>query len=305
MKILITGAYGFVGTHFRNRFDELGILFVAPFNRRNNSTLLDLSHVEEVFSNSSLKGVTHILHLAVDTKAGGYCKTHPADQFYNNQLINTHVLHAWHKYMPDAKMITFGTSAAYDSTLPMTEDNYMKGVPEAGYETYAMTKRMLLNGLESYNKQYGLNYVYYIPSTIYGPDYDLNDKHLVSDLVRKICNAKFLGITVPTLFGDGSTVRNIVYVQDVVNMVIQTMDSNNKLLNLCDSSSVSVENLAKYICHLLDYDYNKVVWDKGSGFGAVKKEMVLNNIFKDFKYTTTPSGLGEVIKYYAKKAFLK
>jgi GDP-L-fucose synthase len=300
MKILLFGASGFVGRHFQKVLSGLGIPYDIASSEVCN--LMDINSINHYFSRfkKTEKNYTHIIHLAVNTKAGSYSKYHTAEQFHSNQLINTNVLHTWYKHFPEAKMIAFGTSCSYDKELEMKEENYMLGKPELGFETYAMTKRMLLNGLESYNKQYGMNYMYYVPSIIYGPDYDLTDKHFIFDLIRKITNAANYGMEPVTLFGDGSQIRNLIYVRDVISMVLNTLEMNNKVLNLCNPISASISTYAKYICTQNNYPFEKIIWEKSLGFGSQAKELVVNPVFKDFNFTKWQVGIDNTINYYIK-----
>ena len=174
MNSLVTGATGFLGRHLR-----------LYLNARCHSVTISNTKVNSLDNIENLKKINkkfdYIFHLAAVTKAGDYCLKYPGDQWISNQKINTNILDYWKNYQPQAKIICMGTSCSYSPELPMSEENYLKGEPDQGLYTYAMTKRMLLTGLQSIGKQYGLKWLYFIPSTLYGPDFELDDNHFIFD----------------------------------------------------------------------------------------------------------------------------
>ena len=129
-----------------------------------------------------------IFHLAAWTQAGDFCLRHPGEQWLINQKINTNTLNWWQEDQPQAKLIFMGTSCSYSPDCRLLEDNYMIGEPIESLYTYAMTKRMLLQGARAINQQYGLEYLCTVPSTLYGPGYhtDGRQMHFIFDLVKKI-----------------------------------------------------------------------------------------------------------------------
>jgi GDP-L-fucose synthase len=161
MRVFVTGASGFLGKHLCSRLgaehEVVGI----------SSKDCDLTKREEL-SQFDGKRFDQIFHLAAWTQAGDFCLRHPGEQWLINQKINTHVLDWWVQKQPQAKMIAMGTSCSYDPEVRLVEEEYLSGTPIESLFTYAMTKRMLLVGLMAAQKQFGLEYLYLIPSTLYG-----------------------------------------------------------------------------------------------------------------------------------------
>ena len=159
MKVLVTGATGFLGTHLIRKLKNMNWDISIS-----NTKIANLNNVENLYCYNDIE-FDYIFHLAAVTKAGDYCLKNPATQWLENQTINTNILRYWSENQPQAKMICMGTSCSYTPGIEMKEDNYLVGVPEKSLYTYAMTKRMLLNGLLAIEKQHGLNWLYFIPST--------------------------------------------------------------------------------------------------------------------------------------------
>lgn len=296
-NILVTGSNGFLGRHLLKKLNELGYNIYTANSKDCN--LLDSNSLISCFNDNQFE---YIFHLAVKTAAGGYCQKHSGEQFLINQTINTNVLNYWFEHQKNAKFITFGSSCGYNDNVIKTEENYMDGVPETGYEVYGMIKRMLLTGLSGLQKEYGMKYVYLIPSTMYGPDYDLEDKHFIFDLIRKICDAKYSGIEPVILWGDGEQRRELIYVDDCVDIIVNSMELENEVLNLSTGNDHAIKDYAKTICEIVDYDYNKIQFDVNQFVGAKSKKLI-NTKNQDYKFTDISVGLYNTIEYYKKKKY--
>ena len=283
MKIAVTGATGFVGRHLVPRLIENGHE-VIQINSSNYSEIYKISDID------------YVIHLAVKTAAGGYCQEHPGEQFLANSTINTDMLFTWKNLYPKAKMITFGSSCSYDKNLLKVEDNYLKGEVETGYEVYGNIKRHLLIGLQALKKEYNMDYSFLIPSVFYGPDYELDDKHFIFDLIRKIVEAKEGGPKVE-LWGDGTQTRELIFIKDAVDIIIKAMDWNLEVVNLSSGNEYPIHYYAKTICDIVGYDSSDIDYDITKFVGAKSKNLI-NTHLTDFKFTSIEEGLKQTINYY-------
>lgn len=283
-KILITGATGFVGRHLIPALKKLNHEVIET----NSKTYQDIWFIKDKLD--------YIIHLAVKTEAGGYCQKHPGEQYLINSSINTDILYYWQQYQPQAKIITFGSSCGYNDNVVKFEENYLVGEPESGYEVYGTIKRNLLVGLKALNQEYGMDYSYLIPTVFYGPQYDLDDKHFIFDLIRKIVNAKNEGDKV-ILWGNGDQTRELIYIDDAINLIIESLTWDRKIINLSSGKVHSIKEYAQTICDIIGYDYNLIEWDLHAFVGSRHKNLI-NNHLKDYKFTSLKDGLEETIKYY-------
>ena len=251
MKILITGSTGFVGKHLIKRLKKQEEKHeIIEINSTNFTSMWNLEK----------NSIEVIIHLAVKTEAGGYCQDHPGEQWIINNSINSDMLAYWADNQQRAHMITFGSSCGYNKNVSKTPANYLKGEVEEGYEVYGNVKRNLLIGLKALNKEFFMSYSYLIPSVFYGPDYNLNDKHFIFDLIRKIIAAKDLGYTV-TLWGDGTQERELIYIDDAVDLIIACIDNPDAptFFNLTSGKTHTLKEYAQAICDIVDFDSKKII----------------------------------------------
>ena len=296
-KVLVTGISGYLGRHLNNGLEQLGWDIYES-----NTKVANLMNDKNLHIYNDVK-FDYIFHLAAHTKAGDYCLYHKGEQFEINQTINTNILKYWREHQSQAKMIAMGTSCSYTPTMKMSEENYMIGEPDEGLYTYAMTKRMLLVGLNSYAEQYGLAFSYYIPSTLNGEDFDLNDSHFIFDLIKKIYRGKHYGEDV-ILWGDGYQKRELIYVKDAINIMLNTLYLDRKLiLNLGVGYEYIIREYANIISSIIGYDSNKIIYDESKYVGVRSKKLEtdkLVNLYPEVKFTSLNEGLNNTINYYIK-----
>ncbi len=287
MKILITGASGFVGRHLVKAL-EAQKHKVVSFNS-NNFTQMWYCQKDSF---------DVIIHLAVKTAAGGYCQNHPGEQWIVNNSINSDMLAYWTQFQQRATLITFGSSCGYNKDVVKTENNYLTDEPEEGYEVYGMVKRNLLVGLKALAKEFQMDSNYLIPSVFYGPDYDLEDKHFIFDLIRKIVGAKNGGEEV-ILWGDGTQERELIYIDDAIDIIMACMNNPEapKMFNLSSGHTYTLKEYAQVICEIVEYDYNLIKWDTNAFVGSPSKKLI-NTHLKGYKFTPLKTGLEKTIKYY-------
>ena len=296
MKILVTGATGFLGRHLCPKLKALGYeLFIS------NSKTANLLKYENLKIYDVHK-FDYIFHLAAVTKAGDYCMTHQGDQWIYNQTINTNILTYWKIHQPQAKMICMGTSCSYSPDLYMTENNYLLGPPEQSLYTYAMTKRMLLIGLQSIEQQYDLEWLYFVPSTLYGPNFELDDNHFIFDFIRNCYNAKYNNEKF-VLWGDGEQRRELIYVDDAIDIMINLMHEKNEVFNLGTGQDYTINEFAQEVCKIYNYDFNLVEHDLTKYVGAKQKKIDIDKIscyLNKEKNMSTPlkEGLKRSVQYF-------
>ena len=298
-KIFVTGGSGFLGKFLINHFkDKFKLIY--PSSKECN--LLNSKDLEKY---SSIK-FDFIFHLAAWTQAGDFCLKHPSDQWVINQIMNTNILSWWQKKQKNAKIIIIGTSCSYSPSLEHSEINYLKGEPIDSLYTYAMTKRMLLNGVMAAQKQYNLKWLCLVPSTLYGPNYhkDGRQMHFIFDLVRKLLDGKFNNKEV-ILWGDGNQKREVIHVKDFLIVFEKLLSEENEIFNIGSGEEKTIKEFAKIISNQINFDEGKIVYDTGKYVGAKSKVLNINklkNFYPTFEKESIKieDGLKELISWFKK-----
>lgn len=299
MKIIVTGGTGFLGTALCRRLKEAGHAVA-----RLGSQDADLRRPGSLDRFSDCFDL--IYHLAAWTQAGDFCLRHPGEQWINNQLINTHVLEWWQLRQPQAKLITMGTSCSYSPDLPLVEENYLSGTPIDSLFTYAHTKRMLLVGQLALQRQYGLQWLTLVPSTLYGPGYhtDGRQMHFIFDLIKKILSAKRYGEEV-VLWGDGRQKRELVFVEDFVSAAVNlSLLASNQIINIGAGEEFEIRTFAETICRIIGYDNKLIKFDISKYVGAKSKCLAIDRLiacYPGWQPIPLDTGLRKTIDWFAQQ----
>lgn len=304
MNIFVTGGHGFLGTALCRTLQARGYVVTRPTSREADLTRQDAL---ERFGTTKYD---LIFHLAAWTQAGDFCLRHPGEQWILNQKLNTNVVSWWASSQPQAKLVFMGTSCAYAPGSDLSEERYMDGEPIDSLYTYAMTKRMLFQGARALQRQFGLRWLCAVPSTLYGAGYhtDGRQMHFIFDLIRKILRGKHFDEPV-VLWGDGWQKREIVLVDDFINILLALVDrAENDIFNIGAGDEYSIRTFAQHICDIVDFPAERILYDTSRYVGATSKCLVINKVkatFPDYALTPLSDGLQRTIAwFYQTKAYV-
>lgn len=246
-KILITGGTGFVGKHLQEELDLRGDAYVV-FNKRE----CDLTNKDQTRSFFEANRDTNlIIHLACYQAAGDFPAKHTAEQFFVNNSIHLNILESWREFLPQAKLVAVGSSCGYPSRdFALTEDRFMDGEIHGSVYSYAFTKRALYTGIRAYNDQYGLDGTYLIPPTLFGEhdDFHVETAHVCGALIAKFVGAVRENLPEVEIWGDGSQIREFLYVKDFVNAMLDLSETCERdIINVGPGCGKSIKELAETI----------------------------------------------------------
>ncbi len=296
MKIFVTGATGFLGRCLVPSLQNAGNSVTAVSSADCN--LLKVRSLDKF-----RESFDQIWHLAAWTQAGDFCLHHPGEQWVINQRINTNVLDWWQSRQPQAKIIAIGTSCSYSPAPELIEEEYLAGDPVPELYAYAMTKRMLLVGLKSLAAQYQLEYLYLVPSTLFGPGYHTEGKqmHFIFDIIQKIVRSKCTGEPVE-LWGNGHQKRELISARDFVHTAIRlAAKETNQIVNIGSGLEFTIRWYAEKICELVGYDPERIRYNVSAYTGVQSKKLStrkLRSLLPDFELTPIESALAETVRWY-------
>jgi GDP-L-fucose synthase len=213
-------------------------------------------------------------------KVGGIIgnKTNPASYLHENLLIQDNIFEMANKYEVK-NVIFYGSSCTYPKVCqqPMKEEYWLTGAIEETSMGYAAAKIAGIIGCKSYNTQYNTNrFICVVPNSIYGANdnFDLENSHVFSALIRKIDTAKEENQESLTLWGSGNPRREFIYSEDVASASLFLMKNSNNLenshYNLGSGTDYSIKELAEAISKVVGYK-GEIKWDVEKPDGTMKK----------------------------------
>jgi GDP-L-fucose synthase len=217
----------------------------------------------------------YVIHLAA--KVGGVKsnKDYVADFFTENNLINTNVLSAAKKFKVE-KLVSILSTCIYPANgpFPLEEKNLHLGEPHFSNYGYAYAKRMLDVQSRAFREQYGCNFITAVPNNLIGEhdNFDLENGHVIAAIIRKIWEAKTLGIE-PVFWGTGNPLREFTYTKDIAKSLLFLLDKYNEPdpINIGNDQEHSIVSVAKKVCDIFEYDFEKVVFDTNKPEGIFRK----------------------------------
>ena len=190
-KIYVAGHRGLVGSAIWKNLKSKGYTNLIGCTH----TELDLRNTEAVKAFFKKEKPEYVFLAAA--KVGGIManNTYRADFIYENLMIQNNVIHA--AYENGVKKLLFlGSTCIYpkEAPQPMPEDCLLTSPLEYTNEPYAIAKIAGIKMCESYNLQYGTNFISVMPTNLYGPNdnFDLERSHVLPAMIRKIHLAKAL-----------------------------------------------------------------------------------------------------------------
>ena len=191
-KIYVAGHRGLVGSAIWNNLQQRGYTNLVGRTHR-ELDLTDQLAVRKFFDQERPDGVVLAAAFVGGIMANSLYR---ADFIMQNMLMQCNVIGEAYRHGVD-KLLFLGSTCIYpkNAPQPMKEDCLLTSPLEYTNEEYAIAKIAGLKMCESYNLQYGTNYIAVMPTNLYGPgdNFDLGRSHVLPALVRKIHLAKCLG----------------------------------------------------------------------------------------------------------------
>ncbi|MDC8786697.1 GDP-L-fucose synthase family protein [Roseateles koreensis] len=272
-KIFVTGHRGMVGSALVRRLQRAGYKNIVTRTRAE----LDLLNQQAVHAFLAEQLPDYIFIAAA--KVGGIQANniYRADFLYQNLLIEANLIHGAH--LADVQRMMFlGSSCIYprDCQQPIKEEYLLTGPLELTNEPYAIAKIAGIKLAESYNVQYGREYVSAMPTNLYGPNdnYDLSNSHVLPALIRKTHEAKVRGDNELVVWGTGSPKREFLYVDDLADACVYLMERGyaGSLLNVGTGVDVTIRELAETVMRVVGFS-GHIVFDASKPDGTPRKLM--------------------------------
>jgi UDP-glucuronate decarboxylase len=252
MRILVTGAAGFLGSHFAEKYLDAGHEILALDNfytgKRDNIGHLQANPRFEVLRHD----ITQPLIVEVDAIANFACPASPIQyQRYPVQTIKTSVVGMTNMLglakRLKVKILQASTSEVYgDPTISPQSEDYWGNVNPIGIRAcYDEGKRVAETLMFDYNRQYGVEIKVARIFNTYGPRMAIDDGRVVTNFVAQALRGEPL-----TIYGDGSQTRSFCYVDDLINGLSALFDSPKDVvgpINVGNPKEFTILQLAEIV----------------------------------------------------------
>jgi len=277
-KIYVAGHRGLVGSAIVRALQKEG--FTNLLLRTHKE--LDLTNQQAVADFFAQERPEYIFLSAA--KVGGIManKTSPADFIYSNLAIQTNIIHS--AYVNKAKKLLFlGSSCIYPKLCPqpIKEEYLLSAELEPSNKAYAIAKIAGIIMCQSYNEQYGTNFISLMPTNLYGPNdnFDLENSHVLPAMIRKFHEAKVSQAPSVTLWGTGSAMREFLHVDDlaIASLFLMQNYNDSSIVNVGTGEDVTIKELAEKIKKIVGYE-GEINWDTRKPDGTPRKLLDVSKI---------------------------
>jgi GDP-L-fucose synthase len=251
--IIVLGANGFLGRNVTRYLRERGWP-VVPIGREAGDLAED-GVADRLLGEAP--PATRIFHLVTRQRTGPVQYQLQGELLAINSRIHMNVLEAWRCRQPQAVLISTGSSCAYpESDQPLAESMFQAGPLHPSVIGYGLAKQLLAVGCATYAQQYGLRYLHCILATVYGPgDHRQPDRmHFLTALLNRAVIEKHAGNSTLTVWGDPTTVREVLYVDDQIEAILAAEQAFvDRIVNCAANAPVTIDEVARAITGALDW----------------------------------------------------
>jgi len=185
----------------------------------------------------------------------------------------------------------------------MKEEYLMTGPLEETSEAYSIAKIAGIKMCQSYNEQYGTNFISAIPANVYGPGchFGLENSHVLSAMVRKFSEARERKEKKIIFWGTGTPRREFLYAADLAEALVYLMNKydSSEPINIGTGKEISIKELANKIKNIVNFQ-GKIEWDKSKPDGTKRKLLdakKINSLGWNSE-TSLDEGLEKTIAWY-------
>ncbi len=302
-RIYVAGHRGLAGSAIYRALNNAGYQNIIT-RSHSELELLEASEVRAFFSETK----PEFVFLAA-AKVGGIHanSSYPADFIRENIVVQTNVIHEAWKHDVN-KLVFLGSSCIYPKLCPqpMKEEYLLTGELEPTNDAYALAKIAGIKTCQSYNHQYGTNFISVMPTNLYGPNDNFHpeDSHVLPALIRKFYEAKIASEDVVKIWGSGNPRREFIHSDDLADAILFLMDNYDdpEIINVGCGMDQTIRELAETIKEVSGFT-GSLVFDSSRPDGAPQKVLDTSRINALGWEPKVPlkEGLKKVYQWYSSK----
>ncbi|RHX91159.1 GDP-fucose synthetase [Leptospira yasudae] len=285
-KIYIAGHRGLVGSAIERVLRSEGYQNIIG-KSHDELDLTEQSKVNEFFETHKPEYV-----FLAAAKVGGIHanNTYPAEFIFSNLQIQNNIIDACYRFQTK-KLVFLGSSCIYPkfAQQPMDEGQLLDGKLEPTNEPYAVAKIAGIVMCQSYNRQYGTNFISVMPTNLYGPgdNYHPENSHVLPALIRRFYEAKMQNLPEVVVWGTGKPLREFLYSDDMARACVFLMKNydvdgdpkGGEHVNVGSGIEVSIRELAETVKDVVGYQ-GLLTFDLTKPDGTPRKLLDVSKLHK-------------------------
>ncbi|MBL0954694.1 MAG: GDP-L-fucose synthase [Leptospira sp.] len=285
-KIYVAGHKGLVGSALVKVLNKSGYKNVIGRSHQE----LDLTNQKDVIQFFESEKPEYVFLAAA--KVGGIHanNTYPAEFIFSNLQIQNNIIDASYRF-GIKKLCFLGSSCIYPkfAKQPMDEGQLLDGKLEPTNEPYAVAKIAGIVMCQSYNRQYGTNFISVMPTNLYGPgdNYHPENSHVLPALMRRFHEAKVNKLPEVVIWGTGKPLREFLYSEDMARACVFLMENydvtgdpkGGEHVNVGSGIEVSIKELAETVKEVVGYN-GKLIFDPTKPDGTPRKLLDVSKLHK-------------------------
>lgn len=270
-KVFVAGHRGLVGSAIVRGLEEKGYTNIITRTHKE----LDLTDQAAVFAFFEKEKPEYVVLAAAHVGGINANQTYPADFIYINSIIQCNVIKASHDNKVK-KLLFLGSSCIYPKMAPqpIKESYLLTGPLEETNEGYAIAKISGMEMCKFFKRQYGDDFISCMPTNLYGPNdnFDLENSHVLPAMIRKFHEAKVSGKNEVELWGDGSPLREFLYVDDMADACIYLLEnySGEEHVNIGTGKEITIKALAELVRDIVGFK-GEIRWNTDMPNGTPRK----------------------------------
>lgn len=301
-KILVLGGHGFVGQNLIAVLKQTGHEVLVA-SRADGLDLTDYASTEKKF-NEIMPDI--IFNCAAHVGSVHYVTKYAADIINDNVQMSLNIYKATAVACPQAKIFNLLSNCSYPGSADIQiESEWWNGPVHDSVFSYGNSKKILYVISKCYTKQHGIQSVNFLVPNTFGPgdSVDPNKTHALNGMLIRMIKAQKDNDTQFEIWGTGSPIREWAYIDDVVHILIQSMDLSLDLLepiNIAQNKGYTIKESAHFIAEALNFKGELVFNTKYPDGAPVKilDDHKFREVFPNFVFFDHKQGIKNTADYY-------
>ena len=283
-RVVVAGGAGFLGSSVTKELAKRGIPFES-ISRRDGVDFMDLDRTTQILREHECDA---LINCAAFIGGLEFVRQHMAEVVFANSIMSLNLMEAARRVGVKVFVNTLANCSYPAQASELREDEWWDGPLHESVLAYGSTKKLCWIQSWAYEQQYGFNTVNLLLPNMYGPNdyFDTVRSHALGALIYKFVEAHERGEPSVEVWGDGSPIREWLYVEDAAEVCVRVLDLSPGVdpINIGVGKGISIGDLAELIQRFVGYQ-GSIVYDRTKPNGAPSKVMNVERMRERLKWS--------------------